>query len=241
MLMGVIVPATAFGLMGMLIMVSLTRRSDRAQAAAGVVPVDERTRTLALASAAVIPFGLGLIWFGYAQWGYRHWPPAANTMPFGGVGDGWAYATLFALGPMAALGGPLAGLVVGRWLTFRGAGPVIAVLTVLATILMQGVLEPVRYVRVFMPWTYFGGPMGADGDPNRYLILTGSPQWYGAYLISLCCLAILLALLHDREHSRRRLGLLTLVVVAIALGLGALAMTMGIQETLVNPLPGPAV
>ena len=67
---------------------------------------------------------------------------------------------------------------------------------------MQGIVEPLRYVRVFWPWTYFGGPYGVEGDPERWLILTGSPQWYCLYLVALCALGVVVAALHDREQPR---------------------------------------
>ena len=46
-----IAPAAMLGVLGLVVMFGLTRRSDRAAEAAGVVAVPERTRTLALASA----------------------------------------------------------------------------------------------------------------------------------------------------------------------------------------------
>ena len=75
-----------------------------------------------------------------------------------------------------------------------------AVGLVLVTIVMQGLVEPLRHVRVFWPWTYFGGPYGVDGDPERWLILSGSPQWYCVYLVVLCALGVVVAALHDREE-----------------------------------------
>ena len=70
-------------------------------------------------------------------------------------------------------------------------------------------MEPLRYVRVFMPWTHFGGPYGVDGDPERWLILTVSPYWYGLYLVALCVIGVVIALLHDFEQPR--VGLLKLL------------------------------
>ena len=137
-------------------------------------------RTYALASAAVVPFTAGLAFFAWAVWEYHAHPPLDYTMPFGDVGDGWVYAMLFALGTLSTLGGPILGLVVGRWLQFRGAAILCSVGLVLLTIFFQGIVEPLRTVRVFWPWTYFGGPYGIDGDPERWLILSGSPQWYCA-------------------------------------------------------------
>lgn len=238
----VIAPAAGLGVFGILVMASLVRRSDKAHDAAGATVTTEARRTLALAVSAVVPFAAGLLFLGWAVWTYHDQPPLPSTMPFGDdVGDAWVYATLFALGSVSALGGPILGLVVARWLRFRGAPLLTAVLMVLITIVMQGLVEPLRYVRVFWPWTYFGGPYGVEGDPERWVIMTGSPFWYCAYLLALCALGVVVAVLHDREVDRSR-GLRVLGgVAALACVLGVLAMTQGVQEEQVNPLPGPSL
>jgi hypothetical protein len=160
-------------------------------------------------------------------------------MPFGEVGDGWVYAMLFAIGTLSTLGGPILGLVVGRWLQFRGAAILCSVGLMLLTIFFQGIVEPVRTIRVFWPWTYFGGPYGVDGDPERWLVLTGSPQWYCAYLVVLCALGVVVAALHDREVPRAGLAKVGGGLAAVALVLGTITMVTGPEE-LVNPLPSPA-
>ena len=91
-------------------------------------------------------------------------------------------------------------------------------------------------MRVVLPWTYWGGPFGVEGDPERHLVLVGAPGWWMAYLLALCGVAALVALRHDPEQDRpseRRL-LPALVVLAVALVL--LAMWTGTSETLVNPI-----
>jgi hypothetical protein len=236
----VIVPATCLGVFGLLVMVSLVRGSDQANEAAGAVVASERTRTLALAASTVVPFSCGLLFFAWAVWAYHDQPPLASTIPFGDVGDAWVYAVLFALGTISCVGGPILGLVIGRWLPFRGAGIVSAVLLVMATIVFQGIVEPLRYVRVFMPWTYFGGPYGVEGEPERWLIITGSPFWYCAYLVALCVIGVIIAMLHDREQSRQTLFRVLAGVAVLAVVLCVLAMTTGVQEVMVNPLPGKA-
>jgi hypothetical protein len=235
----VIVPATGLGVFGLLVMVSLVRASDQANEAAGTVVASERTRTLALAISTVVPFVGGLLFFGWAVWVYNDQPPLASTLPFGDVGDGWVYAMVFALGTISCVGGPILGLVIGRWVQFRGAGIVAAVVLIMATIVFQGIVEPVRYFREFMPWTYFGGPYGVDGSPERWLILTGSPFWYCVYLVALCAIGVVIAMLHDREQDRRRLFQVLGVLAVAAVVLFVLSMTTGVQEVMVNPLSPP--
>jgi hypothetical protein len=239
-LLEVIAPAAGIGVFGIIVMASLVRSSDQVAEAAGTVVVDERSRTLALAAAVVVPFTAGLLWFAWAVWAYHQYPPPPNGPVFGGVGDGWVYASIFALSVMACIGGPVLGLVVGRWLHFRGAAPVVAVLLVIAAIMMQGIFEPLRFIRVIAPWTYFSGPFGIEGDGDRMMILTGSPQWYVVYLTALCVIGVIVALLHDREN--RRNGLFTALAVAVVLAVVfcVLAMTTGVQPEMINPLESSA-
>ncbi|MPZ74624.1 MAG: hypothetical protein GEU74_15625 [Nitriliruptorales bacterium] len=233
----VIVPAAGIGVFGLIVMASLVRSSDRAAEAAGAVATGQRTRTLALVAALVVPATVGLAWFAWAVWAFHRWPAPPNGAPFGGIGDGWAYAVLFDLGVLACIGGPVLGLVLGRWVNRRGAAPIAVVLLVLATIVMQGIFEPLRTIRLIMPWTQFTGQFGIEGDPNRIAILTGSPHWYGVYLALLCSAGVLVALLRDDERPRGRL-IVALAAVGVAAAVACvLAVTGGVQETMFNPLP----
>jgi hypothetical protein len=235
----VIAPAAGIGVIGLLVMASLARSSDQIAGAAGTVVVSERTRTLALVGALVVPFTAGLLWLLWAIWAYDYWPPEPSGAPFGGVGDGWSYANLIALGLIPTLGGPILGLVLGRWVHRRGAAPIFAVLLVAETIVMQGLFEPLRYLRLIAPWTYFGGQVGVPGDLERVGIMTGSPQWYCVYLLALCGLGIVVALLHDRDQPRSKLFITLGVIGAIAVITCVLAITGGVQEMMINPVPTP--
>jgi hypothetical protein len=227
--------AAGIGLIGLLVMNGLARNGDRIASSAGELPVSTRTRTLALAAATVVPFTVGLAWYVWAVAEYHHQPPAIDGAPFGGVGNGWVYALLFALGPISCIGGPLLGLVLARWVPTRGAAPVFAVLLVLAVIVMQGVFVPLRPYRLFMPWTDFAGPYGIKGDSNRALILQGSPGWYCVYLALLCALGVLLALIPG-EGPRRRLLAMTVGVAVLVTVVCVIASTTGVGHTMVNPV-----
>lgn len=236
-MLNAVVPAAGFGLLGIVIAAGLTRGSESIRAVAGGVPVTERTRTLALAMACAVPLLAGLAWWAWALVTYHQHPPSANGFPFGPADDRWVAAVLFAEGPLACLGGPLLGIAVGRWLSGRAAPALTAVAMLTACILMQGLFEPLRRVRVVMPWTYWGGPAGVPGDANRELIYPGSPYWWTIYVACLCALAALAALMHDHESRRRPLLIAAAVVGAVALVTVLLAMSTGIDHTLVNPLP----
>jgi hypothetical protein len=238
MLSYTILPAVATGIFGLIIMASLARNGERVRSAAGAVPVPERTRTLALAAACLVPFAVGLVWWVWASIVYLGDEIPPSGFPFGGeVSDGWALAVLFGQGPMACLGGPLLGLLVARWLSSRAAPALTAVGLIAACITLQGLIEELRRIRPLMPWTYFGGPYGIPEDPERMLLLTGSPFWWVAYLACLCGLGLIAALLHDREQPRGRLWRAAAVLGALAVVTVLLAMFTGVPETVVNPEP----
>lgn len=234
-----IVPAACFGVLGIIVMASLTRRSERLSVAAGVVPTSERTRSLALVAACAVPFAAGLVWWAWALWAFNDSPPPPDGFPFGPVvsDDVWVAAVLFGEGPMAALGGPLLGILVARWIGTRAAPILTAVGVIAFCIVMQGLFDQVMRIRVVSPWTYFGGPSGVKGDPERMLLYTGSPYWWVAYLACLCVLGVIAILLHDREQPRGPLLRTAAGVGVVAVITVLLAMWTGTPETIANPLP----
>ena len=234
-----IVSAAALGVLGLVATASLARSSRLLGRAAGVTPIPERVQTGALALACLLPFAAGLLWFAWAVWAYRTSPPPPNGFPFGPVDEGWKLSVLFGTGVVSALGGPLLGLAIGRWWPHRGVAPMAAVLLVAVVVVMQGLLEPLRRIRVVMPFTYWGGPFGIEGDPERMIIMTGSPQWWVAYLLCLCGLAVVAALWHDPGARTPRLRAVGVALLSGAVVTCLLAMFTGIDATLVNPLPGP--
>jgi hypothetical protein len=137
---------------------------------------------------------------------------------------------------MASLGGPLLGLLVGRWIGGRATPAITAVGTVMFCIAMQGLFDPLRRIRVISPWTYWGGPFGVKADGNRMLLFPGSPYWWVAYLACICALGSLAALFHDRDQPRRPLLLLAAATSVLAVITVLLAMWTGIPATRVNPL-----
>ncbi|MGN0065198.1 MAG: hypothetical protein ACI379_13250, partial [Nocardioides sp.] len=158
--MSMIVPAALLGLLGMITMSSLTRRSDLAAAAAGAPAAGEGVRTRALLAALVVPLTAATVWFLVALGQFYAQPPGAGAVPFGPLSDAHVLTVMFALSVVPALGGPLLGLLVARWLPRRGATPVAVVLLVIVTILLQGNFEQTWRWHVVWPWTYWYGPLG---------------------------------------------------------------------------------
>ena len=154
------------------------------------------------------------------------------------MSDGWVLAVWFGLGAVSCLGGPILGVLIAR-MTDRRAAPILTTVGLVAlAIVFQGLFEPLRRIRVFMPWTYWGGPFGIDGDPQRSIVLTGSPYWWVLYLLTLCAVAALMTLRQDRtwRSQRNRTAFTALLVTAVITCL--LAMWTGTPDTIINPLTG---
>lgn len=232
-----IAPAALVGVLGISIMAGMTRNSDRAAAAAGAVSVDQRTRTLALAAAVVVPATIGLLWFVCAVTGYNLNPPDADAAAFGPVTDTFIYAGMFVEGVMACIGGPLLGLVIGRWLPHRGVAPVLSVVVVLVTMVMQPLFDWAEQWRQVWVWVHYYGPIGVEGDPDRAVALTGSPYLHIVYLALLCVLGVLFAMYRDTETDRTGLRKALLAVAGIAAVVCVLSMLGGFDERQVNPIP----
>ncbi|MFT3874427.1 MAG: hypothetical protein QM714_17580 [Nocardioides sp.] len=243
-----IVPGALLGVLGLVVMNGLTHRSDRAAAAAGAVAVPERTRTLALAAAVVVPASVALVaWVAAVITWYVH-PPTDDVMP-PGISNAFVHAMQFGDGVMSAVGGPLLGLLLARYLPKRGVAVIASVLLVIVTILLQGGLIGLQPYRVFWVWTYFlsqvalhdgefTGAMTAGAGPDYEWHMgtyPGNPFIWLVYLIVLCVLGVVIAVYHDPESDRVQLRRVALGLVAAAVVLGVLAMTVGYTDQVVNP------
>lgn len=229
-----IAPAALLGVLGLVVMYGLTRRSDRAADAAGVVAVPERTRTLALVAATVVPFSVALGSFVVAVVTWYVHPPADYVLP-PGISNAFVHAEQFGDGVVCAIGGPILGLVLARYLPRRGVAPVAAVLVVIATILLQGSLvggdQPYR---VFWVWTYFLNQRSVD-DVWHMGTLPGNPFIWVLYLLVLCALGVVTAVRHDPESDRVTLKKVALGLTAVAVVLGVLTMTVGYTDAVISP------
>lgn len=229
-----IAPAALLGVLGLVVMYGLTRRSDRAAEAAGVVAVPERTRTLALAAATVVPVSVALVSFAAAvvDW-YLH-PPAGYVVP-PGIPNVFVHAQQFGDGVVCAVGGPILGLLLARYVPRRGAAAVASVLLVIVTILLQGSLvggeQPYR---VLWFWTYFLTQRSVDGVWHMGT-LPGNPFIWVLYLLTLCALGVVVAVRHDPESDRATLTKVALALGALAVVLGLLTMTVGYTEGVISP------
>ncbi len=229
-----IAPAALLGVLGLVVMFGLTRRSDRAADAAGVVAVPERTRTLALAAATVVPFSVALGSFVVAVVAWHLHPPADYVVP-PGIPDAFVHAEQFGGGVVCAIGGPILGLVLARYLPRRGAAPVASVLLVIVTMMLQGgLVGGEQPYRVFWVWTYFLTQRSVDGEWHLGT-LPGNPFIWVLYLLALCALGVIVAVRHDLESDRERLTKVALALTALAVVLGVLTMTVGYTDGVISP------
>lgn len=229
-----IAPAALLGVLGLVVMYGLTRRSDRAAEAAGVVAVPERTRTLALAAATVVPFSVALGSFVVAVVTWYVHPPADYVVP-PGISNAFVHAEQFGDGVVCAIGGPILGLVLARYLPRRGAAPVASVLLVIVTILLQGgLVGGEQPYRVFWVWTYFL-TQRTVGSVWHMGTLPGNPFIWVLYLLVLCALGVVMAVRHDPESDRPTLTKVALGLTALAVVLAILTMMVGYTHGVISP------
>ncbi len=184
-----------------------------------------------------MPFTAGLLWYASALVGYQLHPPASSGVPFGPVTDEFVWASMFAEGVMPCLLGPVLGLVVGRWLPRRWVVPVLSVLIVLITMVMQPLFDFNERWREIWPWIHFYGAGGTESDPDKAVVYTGSPYLYIGYQATLCILGVLFALYKDDEADRAGLRKAMALALAVAGVLVVLSIMGGLDQPLVNPVP----
>ena len=89
---------------------------------------------------------------------------------------------------------------------------------------------------MFWFWTYFL-TQGTQGGPGEHHFTTypGNPFLWVLYLVTLCALGVVAAVLHDPDSDRVTLKRVALGLVVVAVVLGVLAMTVGFTESVVSP------
>jgi hypothetical protein len=201
--------AFALGVFGFVVAHRLTTSLRRTRDLADTAPVSAQMRTGALCLACLVPAATGTVFTIYAVLAARWWPP--DLPPGGRVAwfpdepDLAVLAMLLATGPVAALGGPLLGVAVARWAPFRGSALVgMVVLTVGCT----AAIEEAPPWRVLPPWAALVDERAENGIVVWSRLVPGVvPQWYLGYVLCLCGLAVVAALLRDAPDRRRLFGI----------------------------------
>jgi len=168
-----VVPAFFLGVLGVFVGHRLTRSMARAGEAVEASPADGVTRTAALCLACLVPGAVAIVWLVANYVAMAVWPG-----PYSTVISSTNHAAMLSAGVVYAVGGPLFGVMVGRWTRFPGAGLVAAVVLVGWALLGTfGLLMPASRVGTlvhlnapFTTWVSSDSPTAAScGDAARGL------------------------------------------------------------------------
>jgi hypothetical protein len=203
---GTLLIAFFIGLFGFVVAHRLTTSLRRSGELADTAPVGPRQRTAALCLACLVPASAGTLLIVVMLVQGALWPPhsvpaGAHVAWFADEPDLAVLATLVALGPVAALGGPLLGVAVARWAPFRGSALLGVVLIFVGTAMPSEAGNPWR---ALPPWAVlYDEFVDENGKLSHSRLVPGlSPAWYLGYALCLCGLAVVAALLRDPVNRR---------------------------------------
>jgi hypothetical protein len=220
-----ILPAFFIGVFGFVVGHRLATSLRRTDELVGALPSTQRRRTLSLCLACVVPFLGGCLCLVESLVVTAAFPPVpvpadAPMLWFGQAAWLDVMAALM-VGTVACLGGPLLGVVVGTWAPFRGSALLGVVLLLLVCTFALDAPLPWR---VMPPFAALVDEQAVHGDVVSSTLAPGvSPPWYLVYVVLLCALGVVVALLRDREGRRPLLWTAAALAVAAA---GALALTV---------------
>ena len=215
-----LITAFLLGVFGFVVAHRLTTSLRRTSELAGTVPVPRQTRTLALCLACLVSAAAGVVCLVYMLVAGAIWPPDGipSSAPVTWFGDYPAVdvlATLVAMGPLATLGGPLLGVAVARWAPFRGSALLGVVVLVVATAIPASD-ERGGAERMASAWPVLMDERVEGGKILSSTFVSGiSPVWALCWVLCLCGLAVVAALLRDPAHRR------ALLIAGAGLTLGA--------------------
>ena len=217
------IAAVCFGGLGMMATFGLTRSMRASEPVVGVTPVTRTARTAALCAIAIVPFGCGCL----TLLAFLQLIPVSSAL-YGAFSPSARIAVLIGQIVIPALGGPLLGVALGRWVRFPGAAFVLFLLLsgwmnlVTALTLARPDSAPVAVLRLFSPFALF--TLHSDAGVTAW---RGSPWFFIGWQLALCAIAVLAALLRGAEgrvRSRiiRALGITgaAAVILLVLAGLG---------------------
>ena len=192
--------AVFLGGFGMMATYWLTRSMRASEPVADVTPVTRPARTAALCWVAVVPFLCGVLTLFVFLRAY----PVGDAV-YGPFSPSARVAVLVGQIVMPALGGPLLGVALGRWVRFPGAAFVlflvifgwVELVTILAMSHQNSLLAAV--LRLFAPFAFFT----LHSDAGGVTAWRGSPWFFLGWQLALCAIAVLVALLRGAEGPVR--------------------------------------
>ena len=224
-------PAFLVGVFGMVVAFRLTQSTRRSSEALNSAPTPAPVRTAALCIACLVPAAVG----GLSLVAILTVDHVQGSWAYGTFGTGDRFAIFAGQTVVACLGGPLLGVAAGRWLRFPGAA-ILLVVSVVGWVTVANGLStnsqngtPQLLFRLFSPFAFF---TTIDTRPDvRVECWRGSPWWYLVWLLVLCALAAVAAMLRGADEPARatllRIFGALLVVAVVAY---VLAVTGGLDQ-----------
>ena len=221
--------AIFLGGFGMMAAYWLTRSMRTSEPVVGVTPTTLPARTAALCAVAIVPFACGCL----TLLRFVQLIPVSSPL-YGPFSRSARVAVLVGQIVVPALGGPLLGVALGRWVRFPGAAFVLFLVLYgwvsLVTILSFSHQNsaPVAVLRLFAPFAFFT----YTGDTGGVTAFRGSPWFFIGWQLALCAIAVLVALLRGAEGRVRTRIIRILAITAVAAAvLRMLAATGGFTHT----------
>jgi len=205
--------AIFLGGFGMLAAFWLTRSMRASEPVVGVTPVTLPARTAALCAVAIVPFGCGCL----TLLAFLHFHPASDPA-YGAFSPPARVAVLVGQIVVPALGGPLLGVALGRWVRFPGAALVMLLVLwgwvslVTSVSMSHPDSAPVAVLRLFAGFTFFA----LHSDAGGVTAWRGSPWFFIGWQLALCAIAVLVALLRGAEGPVRSRIIRALGVAGVA-------------------------
>ena len=206
-------PAIFLGGFGMAATYWLTRSMRTSEPVAAVTPVTRPARTAALCGVAIVPLLCGVL----TLYLFLRVYPVGDAV-FGPFSPSARIAVLVGQIVMPALGGPLLGVALGRWVRFPGAAFVLFLVIFgwveLVTIpaLSHPDSAPLTVLRLFSPFAFFT----LRADAGGVTAFRGSPWFFIGWQLALCAIAVLVALLRGAEGRVRTRIVRSLGVAGVA-------------------------
>jgi hypothetical protein len=165
-----------------------------------------------------------------------------EPLAYGAWGEADRVGIFFGSVVVACLGGPLLGIAAARWLRFPGAVVALVIGVLVVVLTGEGLADAhpqarwAAFIRLGAPWAQFTTVNSDDRQIGSWL---GSPWLWVGWLVALCVLAFLGALLKGAEgEQRQRLFYMGLVTGLVGLVLLGLATFMGPDEALLHTPSG---
>lgn len=192
--------------LGVLVIVAATAGRDRGQELLAALPASSRSRVWGWSALLVVAAFAEYALLAAVRFG-REDPAYAALLP-----NAWELTA----GPLMLLGGGLLGLLVARLVTAWVAAPVAVVLAVFGVVFFSRDGASTPMLSFAVDWIQYR-------EDGRVVVEPGSFAWHNAYLLGLCALGLVAALL--REPGRRRVLVAAgAVAVAGTVVAGALAL-----------------